>query len=261
MAYPKEKIVIRWSKKFAYCIGLLASDGCLSKDGRHIDFTSKDRDQVELFKSCLGLEVKIGKKGRGGYPKKIYYRVQFGDVMFYRWLLSIGFSSKKSRIIGVLKVPKKYFFDFLRGEFDGDGCIYSLWDPYWPKSFRYYTSFFSGSRLFINWLRKSIMIYAGIKGFIEVRGNNYALKFGKAETNVLFNKIYPTSSIPCLERKSCKAKHIFKQEQYNRIKNGLRPHAAVVKLANTLRSGRSGRKPLEVQVLSAAPRTTKPFYK
>ena len=35
------KIKIKWSSKFAYAMGLLATDGNLSKDERHIDFTSK----------------------------------------------------------------------------------------------------------------------------------------------------------------------------------------------------------------------------
>lgn len=40
---PLSKIKIKWSPKFAYCIGLITSDGNLSKDGRHISFTSKDK--------------------------------------------------------------------------------------------------------------------------------------------------------------------------------------------------------------------------
>jgi len=35
-----------WSKELAYVIGLLVTDGCLSKNGRHIDPTSKDREQL-----------------------------------------------------------------------------------------------------------------------------------------------------------------------------------------------------------------------
>ncbi len=47
---PLEKINIQWSPELAYAIGLLVADGCLSKDGRHIDFTSKDLELVESFK-------------------------------------------------------------------------------------------------------------------------------------------------------------------------------------------------------------------
>jgi hypothetical protein len=184
-------------------------------DGRHINFTSKDRDLAELFKKCLGIKVKVGKKTRGTEPKRQYFVVQFGDVMFYKWLVSIGLASRKSRTIGALKIPKKYFFHFLRGEFDGDGCIYSLWDPYWPNSFRYYSSFCSGSLKFIRWLRKYINKYAGIRGFVDIRDKLCTLKYGKAETNVLFKKMFPSYSVPCLKRKADKAKFVFKTEKKN----------------------------------------------
>lgn len=34
---------ITWSPEIAYAVGLLTTDGSLSIDGRHIDFTSKDK--------------------------------------------------------------------------------------------------------------------------------------------------------------------------------------------------------------------------
>ena len=36
------RIKIEWSPEFAYAIGLIVTDGSLSKDGRHINFSSKD---------------------------------------------------------------------------------------------------------------------------------------------------------------------------------------------------------------------------
>ena len=59
---PKGKVKIEWSPNFAYAIGLLATDGCLYNDGRHISFVSKDLELVEMFKKILGLEVKISAK-------------------------------------------------------------------------------------------------------------------------------------------------------------------------------------------------------
>lgn len=61
---PLEKVKIKWSPEFAYAIGLLSTDGNLSSDGRHINFTSKDRNLVKIFSKCLGVKNKIGKKAR-----------------------------------------------------------------------------------------------------------------------------------------------------------------------------------------------------
>ena len=43
------------------------------------------------------------------------FQIQFGDVVFYQWLLSLGLTPNKSKTIGPLKIPYEYFFDFLRG--------------------------------------------------------------------------------------------------------------------------------------------------
>ena len=50
---PQNKTSTTWSSKLAYAIGLITTDGSLSKDGRHISFTSKDKEQVKNFKFCL----------------------------------------------------------------------------------------------------------------------------------------------------------------------------------------------------------------
>ena len=82
---PHRLVVIRWSPEFAYVIGLITTDGCLINDGRHIDFTSKDKKQVAVVKKCLGLKnIKIGKKGSRSTHEKRYFRIQFGDVVFYQ---------------------------------------------------------------------------------------------------------------------------------------------------------------------------------
>lgn len=53
-----------------------------------------------------------------------------------------------------MKIPGKYFFDYLRGCFDGDGCFYSYWDPRWRSSHMFYLEFISASKNHIDWLQK-----------------------------------------------------------------------------------------------------------
>ncbi len=52
------KIPIQWSGNLAYAVGLIATDGNLSKDGRHMVFVSKDLQLVETFQKCLGINKK-----------------------------------------------------------------------------------------------------------------------------------------------------------------------------------------------------------
>ena len=197
-----------WSPDFAYGIGLLTTDGCLFRNGKTIEFTSKDKQLVETFKDCLNIEgVKIGKKPRGGIPKKLYNRIEFCNTKLYKWLLTIGLMPAKSKIIGEIKVPDEYFFDFLRGVFDGDGSCYGYWDKRWDSSFMFYTKFYSASNRLILWLREKIYYSLGIKGDLHHtcrNGNSpvYQLKYAKRESKILLAKMYYKTNLPCLKRKS-----------------------------------------------------------
>ena len=139
---PKGKVKIKWSADFAYAVGLITTDGCLSKSGRHILFVSTEKEQISNYMRALGIENIIGRT-TSSYTNKKAFRVQFSDVLFYKFLLEIGLTPAKSLTIKQVAVPERYFFDFLRGCFDGDGCSYSYWDPRWKSSFMFYISFAS----------------------------------------------------------------------------------------------------------------------
>lgn len=197
---PKSK-TINWSPEIAYAVGLIATDGNLSPDGRHLCLVSKDVFLLSAFKKCLGLKNKIGLR-KGGYVRnKTYYCVQFGNVRFYKWLLSIGLMPNKTKRMESLKVPRKYFFDFLRGHLDGDGYIRKYQDPIYPNSQRLYIKFHSASLEHIYWLQRKIKLLLGINGFIENKKREFALSFAKKDSLLLLSRLYPNNTVPCLERK------------------------------------------------------------
>jgi hypothetical protein len=201
----RKKEDIRWLPNIAYAVGLIATDGCLSPDGRHLELTSKDIQLLETFKGCLNLKNKIGSK-TSGFSNKRYHRIQFSNVALYRWLLQIGLTPNKSRTIGKLKIPRKYFFDFLRGVFDGDGSCYGYLDPRWKSSFMFYTSFTSGSLLFLKWLRQNAKNLIKIHGHLKTGDRNWQLCYAKAESRILFEKMYYKRELPFLKRKYEKLK-------------------------------------------------------
>lgn len=223
---PFNKVKIKWSPEFAYAIGLLTTDGNLSKDGRHMNFTSKDFELVKIFKKCLNLDNKIGRKSRERFKDKKYFQVQFGDVIYYSFLISIGLMPKKSKIMSAIKISDKYFFDFLRGHFDGDGSFFSYWDPRWKSSFMFYTVFISASKKHIDWIRNRLFLYLKIWGHISRDSKKlvYQLKYAKAESLKLLPKIYYNNSIICLTRKRLK---IIEALEINS------KHARVEKLADS----------------------------
>ena len=186
----KRRISQIWSPNLAYAVGLLATDGCLASKSTLIDLTSKDREQLENFCRCVGVEYRITKKK--GSNGKTYLRIQFKNVLFYGFLLSVGLTPAKSKTLGELRVPDEYFFDFLRGVFDGDGSFYSYWDPRWRSSFMYYVCFVSASPTFVGWLRKKLKALLGITGHISAdgRGRTAQLKYAKSESLKLLRAMY-----------------------------------------------------------------------
>lgn len=203
---PKGKVILTWSPSFAYAIGLIAADGCLSKDRRHISFVSKDLEQINSFQACLGITTKISQK-RSGSGSPAYF-TQFGDVLFFDFLVSIGLTPAKSKTMGPIGVPEAFFRDFLRGYFDGDGSSYSYQDPAFPRSFRFYLSFTSASPSFITWFRGRMTQFLGVTGYISRNKNNehLQLKYSKREAVLICENMYYTEGLPYLDRKAEKIK-------------------------------------------------------
>lgn len=184
------KVKILWSPSFAYAIGLLVTDGNLSKDGRHMNITSKDIEIINNFKECLGLKNKIGRKSRGGSKDKKYFQVQFGDINFYEFLLSLGITPAKSRTIGKLNIPNKYFADFLRGCIDGDGNISTSKHPE-SKHPQLKIRLFSASQIFLDWIKE--MIYKNLaieRGYFQKGSRVCILSYGKTDSIKILKYIY-----------------------------------------------------------------------
>lgn len=212
-----------WSADFAYVVGLITTDGNLSSDGRHLSIVSKDLEQIQHFAAILKLKNKIGISLSGS--KRAYFRIQFGNMKLYRFLLSIGLCPNKSKVLKEIFVPDNYFADFLRGCLDGDGFSYSYWDKRWKSSFMLYSGFVSASKPFLEWMLKTIATLYGIHGKIRAAGTAYQLVFAKKASLQLIEKMYYSDQNVYLSRKKWKidaALSIIAQ------------HARVAKLATAL---------------------------
>lgn len=183
-----------------YTVGLIASDGNLSPDGRHLNITSKDIDHLQKVKEALRLTVKIGRKGRGGNPAKKYGVLQFGSVVFYRQLQKIGLTPNKSLSLGALKIPKKYFKDYLRGVIDGDGNIYRWLHPQNGNE-QWMLRVYTAAPKHSVWLLSEIEQRFKVKGVIvpssskPPRNPIYVIKFGKMAARVILNRCYYAESL------------------------------------------------------------------
>jgi len=197
---------LRWPMSLVF----LRPDGCLSRDRRHIIFTSRDLDLVESYLRCLGRPIRysVSRTRRG---KQAYY-AQFSDVAFYDWLLSVGLMPRKSLTLGPIDVPDAYLSALARGLLDGDGTISVF--THRPTRARYpdylyerlWVFFLSASVSHIEWLRARLRGRYGVDGYVErivrkKRRDLYRLKFGKSESIKLLGNLYEDPTAPRLERK------------------------------------------------------------
>jgi hypothetical protein len=194
-------ISTEWSDGLSYVIGLLASDGNLSKDGRHISLTSKDESIPLMTREILQIGNKIGRKSRSQGHEKKYFVIQFGSKHFYTFLKSIGLTSAKSRTIKSIAIPNSYFFHFLRGCFDGDGNI----NEYVHSESQHLQLKFricSASIPFLEWLHLKIAELAYAEGgTISSQKSVSTLSYGKSDTILILTKIYKDAGSYYLDRK------------------------------------------------------------
>ena len=209
MFLRKGRVKLIWSSNFAYAIGLIASDGCLTTTGRHVLLKSADLELVENFKSALNVKNDI--KQTFKFARK-YFHINVGDIAFYEFLNSIGLHRAKSKTIQSVDIPEDFFADFLRGLFDGDGTFYTFWDKRWPNSFGYQISFTSASPNFMLWLKDKLTSLCGVKGFIVKGDGVFNLRYVKRDSRRLFEVMYYSNNLLFLNRKYVKIKEAFKKD-------------------------------------------------
>lgn len=115
-----------WSRDMAYVLGFFAADGYITQNKRGASFWSiqiTDKKLLYEIRRSIDSEHKISERIRVGNEKNIY-RLQIGSKEMVEDLSLLGFNSNKTKNIKIPAVPKKYFADFVRGYFDGDGNVW-----------------------------------------------------------------------------------------------------------------------------------------
>ena len=117
-----------WSSKMSYVLGYIVADGCIvvSKDRKNhpftLNITSAEKENIERIRRAMNSEHKISKKPGG--PGIIAYQLQIRNPIITKDLINLGIYPRKTYNLSPIKVPNKYFSDFVRGFFDGDGTVY-----------------------------------------------------------------------------------------------------------------------------------------
>ena len=214
-----KKIKPEWSPQLSYLIGVIATDGNLSPDGRHITITSKDADFLLLIRARFNLTSNVGKKRSGLSQEKKYSVLQIGDVNFYRFLLSIGLTPKKSKTIGALNIPPDLFGHFFRGCIDGDGSITLSNHPETTKK-QLRIRLCSASKKFVLWTQENLNQNLELGGgwiYSPKTQNLHTLSYGKADSVKILQYMYHGSGKLYLDRKFKIAKQFLGKHQIARV--------------------------------------------
>jgi len=191
----------------AYVLGFFVADGCMVKNrrGAHfVEFTSTDIDVLMKIRTAMGSNHKISKRRSNG-RRNIAYRFQIGSKEIFSDLTKFGLTPHKSKTVQLPNIPVKYLCHFVRGYFDGDGCVsYGNYRRQGRdyKSPTLSTRFVSGSYDFLTNLHYLLRRNLHIEGSLCFSYGAWRLTYSTRASKKLFYFMYPrTKDLIYLQRK------------------------------------------------------------
>lgn len=186
-----------WTADMAYVLGFFAADGNMIRNKRgacFISFHITDKIILGQIRRVLGSNHKIAVRDRGA-RYKLGYRLQIGSKEYFEDLSSFGFTPNKSMKMTLPDVPAACFGDFVRGYFDGDGCVYlkklkvaDRKNEKWIFSSR----FTAGSRTFLDPLLAALRARGVKGGFVVAKKSGFELVLSHRDSLALYRLMYDT---------------------------------------------------------------------
>lgn len=202
----------------AYFLGLLYADGCVSRtynNNIQIALQAKDGYILEKFKECINsdkplynlpvTEVKGFKNMNKQYFRKAQILFAFASLRIKNDLKKLGLESNKSLTIEFKEIlSTNLMHHFIRGIFDGDGCISTSDKNKWVVSI-------AGNENFCTSLSNYLKSY-NLKCFVKKHltlNVFYIYIYGRLNCIDFYNYIYDSSTI-YLKRKFDKFQECIK---------------------------------------------------
>lgn len=106
------------SENKAYWLGFIAADGCIVNGSLEIGLAAKDKEHLVKFLKDLKSDARI----RLG--SKNIYKISISRLKLVNDLTSHGITERKSLTLKpLIGIPESLYHHYIRGYFDGDGCI------------------------------------------------------------------------------------------------------------------------------------------
>lgn len=197
----------------AYFLGLLYADGCITnnKNSCYIKLKESDRYIIEKFKEEIDsqkpLYYRKSEIVKGtDYVGKAQYKLELNSQLLIKDLYKWGVTQNKSLSIQ-FPTNISYMRDFIRGFFDGDGCIYNSQNRI-MLNFVSNEFFLQG---FNKFLQEELDIFTKCKK--DNRSNSWYMFIAKIKDVLKFCEyIYQDENCIKLERKYKKYKDYLKEK-------------------------------------------------
>lgn len=220
------------SERVAYFFGLLCADGCVVKRMNRLAFTLKRTDGylVELFRK----EIESGCKVTYHKPKlgSMQTTVQIYSEKVVSDLIRLGCVERKSLTMRMPEIHKDFFWDFIRGYFDGDG-----WVTIATGGGRKYKRIgLIGSIPFITEFRDILLKDYKIKSCLSIgKGENYAELIISTQQSVfeVRNYMYNNSTVSMNRKKEIFYMDINLGLKYSRKTSQIKWSETVKKITRT----------------------------
>jgi len=192
----------------AYILGFLFADGSIVYTKRATWFWSlqiNDKDLLMEIRNAINSSHIISKKKKGANQKQSY-RFQVGSKEMCADLIHLGLTTRKSKTMLLPEISKKYFSDFLRGYFDGDGGVWVGFKNKHRKHKVYAIStiFTSGSKEFLTSLKKILSRNGLLGGSMVEKERGFDLKYSIKDSLILYKIMYNDKCSLFLKRKKDK---------------------------------------------------------
>lgn len=109
-----------YNSKSCYWAGFILADGYIrpNRPSLEIKLQKKDVEHLNKFKADIGFEGKVTERDK-------YYDISISSTQIVSDLyINFDITNKKSLTCSISdKIPSLFLKDFIRGYFDGDGCI------------------------------------------------------------------------------------------------------------------------------------------
>ena len=119
----------KWTPEMSYVLGYIVADGCIVvrknriKNPYTLNITSADKKHLVKIRKKINSEhaISVKQNGNGEYKG---FQLQISNPVITDDLMKLGIFPRKTKNLNPINTPKKYFPDFVRGFFDGDGTVY-----------------------------------------------------------------------------------------------------------------------------------------